>query len=160
MTLGATVRGTRQSSMSEISSVGVPGLSVVRKTTHYVPTMVTHTTVCVISRRPSAWTIISTLVSSTMDPVPHSVRKHAMLCAAIGVLFSSYQELNALVFFFLSLCAAELPTPKTNYFQTNTIPMYEDDLFNQLGQANNEFSTPRELVFFPSLPGVPCWVLF
>ena len=50
----------------------------------------------------------------------------------------------------LSLFAAELPTPKSHYLQTNTIPMYEDDLFNQLGQANSELATPGELVL--SLP--------
>lgn len=44
----------------------------------------------------------------------------------------------------LSLSAAELPTPKSHYLQTNTIPVYEDDLFNQLVEANNDFATPCE----------------
>ena len=86
MTLGATVRGTRQRTMGEISSVGAPGSSVVRRTTLYAPMMVTHTIVCVISRQPSASTLISTLASSTMEPVPHSVRVHAISPSTICIL--------------------------------------------------------------------------
>ena len=45
---------------------------------------------------------------------------------------------------FFSVCPAEAPTHKSHYIQTNTIPMYDDDLFNQLGPATNDV-TPREL---------------
>ena len=44
----------------------------------------------------------------------------------------------------LCLFAAEAPTHKSHYLQTNTIPMYDDDIFNQLGPATNDI-TPREL---------------
>lgn len=151
MTSGATVRGTRQRTMGEILSVGAPGSSVVRNTTPYVPTMVTHTAVSVISRQPSVWTLISTLASSTMDPAAHNVRMLAiiLLCAAICIL--SHHPRRTECTFCVCVCffpyAAELPTSKTHYLQTNTIPMYEDDLFNQLGLANNEFSTPCESLF-------------
>ena len=151
MTSGATVRGLGQRTLIHgSSSAGVLGSRAERSTTPSVAMMASHTRAIVISRQQSASMLISTSAAGTMDPAPLSVRLHDVIVIIFTTIARALYTLSHSVkrslcsSLVLCLCPAEAPTHKSHYLQTNTIPMYEDDLFNQLGPATNDV-TPREL---------------